>query len=123
VFLGEARMYDKPVNLPVELDVSKAMDLGLEIDANAGSPEELREKALEERADVELRAFNAKNVPVTLEIRQQIESYRPDPILSNSSDLFRRKDGNFVWRLRVPANGMKVLTYSVEVPKPPDTEK
>ena len=123
VFLGEARMYDKPVNLPVELDVSKAMDLGLEIDANAGSPEELREKALEERADVELRAFNAKNVPVTLEIRQQIESYRPDPILSNSSDLFRRKDGNFVWRLRVPANSMKVLTYSVEVPKPPDTEK
>ncbi len=123
VFLGEARMYDKPVNLAVELDVSKAMDLGLEIDANAGSPEELREKGLDERADVELRAFNAKNVPVTLEIRQQIERYGPDPILSNSSDLFRRKDGNFVWHLQVPANGMKVLTYRVEVPKPPDPEK
>ena len=123
VFLGEARMYDKPVNLPVELGVSKAMDLGLEIDANAGSAEELRENALDNRADVELRAFNAKNAPVTLEIRQHIETYGPDPVLSNSSDLFRRKDGNYVWRLRVPANGMKVLTYRVEVPKPPDTQK
>jgi len=120
VFLGEASMYDKAVNLPVELGVSKAMDLGLEIDATSPDNEELRELNLLSRTDAEVRAFNAKSMPVTLEIRQHVEG---NSVLSNSSDLFRRKDGNYVWRLRVPANGMKVLTYRVEEPRPPESEK
>ena len=116
IFLGEASMLDKPVNLPVELGVSKAMDLGLEIDAASTGPEELRELNLRGRTDVEVRAFNAKSVPVTLEMRQNIDG---DSVMSNSTDLFRHKNGNFVWRLRVPANGTRVLNYRVELPQPP----
>jgi len=116
VFLGEASMRDKPVNLPVELGVSKAMDLGLEIDAPSPEVEEVRELKLQDRVDVEVRAFNGKSKPVTLEFRQPIED---DSVTSNSTDLFRRKDGKLVWRLRVPANGTYVLNYRVDWPLPP----
>jgi hypothetical protein len=117
VFLGEATMFDKPVNLPVELGVSMALDLGVEIDATPAKREELLEVNLLERTDVEVRAFNAKSVPVNLEFRQNIDG---DPVLTNSTDLFRRKDGNFVWRLRMPANGTRLLNYRLEWPKPPE---
>jgi hypothetical protein len=112
-FIGEASMSDKPVNLPVELGVSKAMDLGLEIDAAGLDIEELQGLKLRDRADVEVRAFNGKRVPVTLEFRQPVED---NSVTSNSTDLFRRKDGNLVWRLQVPANGTHVLNYRVEWP-------
>jgi hypothetical protein len=116
IFLGEASMTDKPVNLPVELGVSKAMDLGLEIDTTYTGREELREQNLRERVDAEVRAFNAKTIPVVLELRQYIDG---DSVLASSTDLFRQKDGNFVWRLRVPANGTRVLGYRIEWPELP----
>jgi hypothetical protein len=118
VFAGEASMGDRPVNLPVELGVAKALDLGLEIDVAQASNEQLRETRLDERADVDLRAFNAKGVPVTLEIRQLVAGYMSDAVLAQSSEAFSRKYGDFVWRLRVPANGTKQLIYRVETPKP-----
>jgi hypothetical protein len=118
VFAGEANIGDRPVNLPIELGVAKALDLGLEIDVAQASTEQLRETKLDERADVELRAFNAKGVPVTLEIRQFVAGYTPDAVLAQSSETFSRKYGDFIWRLRVPANGTKQLIYRVETPKP-----
>jgi hypothetical protein len=116
IFLGEAKMYDKPVNLPVELAVSKAMDLGLEFEVTYVNREDLLKLNLRDRTEVEVRTFNAKSVPVTLELRQYIDR---DSVLTNSTDIFRRKDGNFVWRLRVPANGTRVVNYRVEWPMLP----
>ena len=70
-FAGEARMSDKPVNLPVELDRGDgARSRPRRSTSTASDPKKLRDAKLAERADVELRAFNAKGVPVTLEIRQ-----------------------------------------------------
>jgi len=122
LFAGEARMSDKPVNVPVELDLAKALDLSLAIDVRRPDPEELRDAELSERADVELRAFNAKGVPVTLEIRQYAGAYMPGATIPKSSDRFRRKYGDFAWRLRVPANGTRVLTYRLEMPDVADDQ-
>ena len=121
LFMGEARMEDQPVNLPVELSVAMALGLGLEIDATEATRDELRNTGLDERTDIELRAFNAKSVPVTLEVLQY-GGYRPNARISKSSQRVRRKYGDFVWRLRVPANGSKTLIYRFEQPKDADSE-
>jgi len=121
LFMGEARMEDQPVNLPVELSVAMALGLGLEIDATEATRDELRNTGLDERTNIELRAFNAKSVPVTLEVLQY-GGYRPNARISKSSQRVRRKYGDFVWRLRVPANGSKTLIYRFEQPKDADSE-
>lgn len=116
LFVGEAHMDDQPVSLPVELAVAMALDLGLEIDATEATRDELRNTGLEERTDVELRAFNGKRVPVSLEILQ----YGGDQANSKvrrSSQRVGRKYGDFAWRLRLPANGSKILTYRIEQTK------
>jgi hypothetical protein len=116
LFIGEARMTDKPVDVPVELGVAKALDLGLTIEVDQADAGELRDANLDDRADVDLRAFNAKGVPVTLEIRQYVNEYMGDVTISNSSERFFHKYGDYAWRLRLPANGTGALTYRLEVP-------
>lgn len=117
LFVGESSMLDKPVNLPVELDLAKAIDLAVSIGVDPTAPEVLRQQRLAYRADVELRALNAKGVPVTLEVLQQYDAYTPNTRILNASQRAGRKDGNFAWRLRVPANGTQLLTYRLEMPK------
>jgi len=116
LFAGEARIYDKPVNVPVELEVAKALDLGLSIDVVQADSGELNEAGLEDRADVEMRVFNAKGVPVTLEVRQYVSEWMGEVTIPKSNQRTHRKYGDFAWRLRVPANGTRVLTYRLEVP-------
>jgi hypothetical protein len=121
LFVGEAHMDDQPVSLPVELAVAMALDLGLEIDATEATRDELRNFGLEERTDVELRAFNGKSVPVTLEILQYGGDWANAKI-QKSSQRVGRKYADFAWRLRIPANGSKILTYRIEraVEAPPE---
>ena len=62
-----------------------------------------------------LRALNAKGVPVTLEIRQYADAYHaqcadPERRVRRTG----RKYGDFAWRLRVPANGARLLTYRLD---------
>ncbi|HYJ39511.1 MAG TPA: hypothetical protein VEW08_01905, partial [Steroidobacteraceae bacterium] len=93
----------------------------LTIDVDPGDPEELRDANLDERTDVELHALNAKGVPVTLEIRHYAYVHTRAKISKSSQRAFR-KYGDFAWRLRVPANGRKVLAYRFEQPSAPDTD-
>ena len=116
LFVGESRMLDKPVNTPIELGLAKALDLGLEIGVKSADPDELRGTGLDFRADVELRALSAKGVPVTLEVRQFLNEYTADSTIPKASQRTGRKYGDFAWRLRVPANGTKSLTYRIEAP-------
>ena len=117
LFVGEANMLDKPVNLPVELDLAKAIDLAVSIGVDPTAPEMLRQQRLDYRADVELRVLNAKGVPITLEVLQLNRWYTANARILNASQRAGRKDGNFAWRLRVPANGTQLLTYRLEMPK------
>lgn len=123
IFAGEAHMFDKPVNLPVELNVANALDLTLDITVEPASPEELNLAELENRADVELRALNAKGVPVTIEIRQFIDQYRANAKIPKSNLKVSRKNGDFAWRLRIPANGSGTLTYRIDMPEEVDPDE
>jgi hypothetical protein len=116
VFMGEARMSDKPVNVPVELDLANALDFGLTIDVAQADSGELKELNLGDRADVDLRAFNAKGVPVTLEFRQYVGQWMGEVTIPKSSRPAHRKYGDYAWRLRVPANSSRSLTYRLETP-------
>ncbi len=117
VFAGESEMSDTPVNLPVELIVANAIDLAIDISVDAASTDELEAADLAARADVELRALNAKGVPVTIEIRQVNDRYHPNAKVVKSNRRVGRKHGDFAWRLRVPANDAQTLTYRIDMPK------
>jgi hypothetical protein len=116
VFTGEARMADKPVNAPVELGVARALDLGLEISVRRPAPEALGDASLTRLDEVELHVLNAKGVPVTLEILQHDDESTPGATIPKSSQRTFRKNGNFAWRLRVPANGTQALTFQLVTP-------
>ena len=113
LFVGEARMDDQPANLPVELSVARALDLGLEIEAREATREELRTAGLDGRTDIEVRAFNGKSVPVTLEILQYRSGWSNEKV-QRSNHRVGSKYGDFAWRLRIPANGSRILTYRIE---------
>lgn len=114
LFAGESEMSDKPMGLPVELDVAMARDLAMDITVDAAATEELDAAKLEARADVRLRALNAKGVPVSIEIRQANDAYHPNAKIVKSNRRVGRKFGDFAWRLRVPANNAATLTYRIE---------
>lgn len=117
LFAGESEMSDKPVSLPVELNLAMARDLAMDIDVDAASTDELDAANLEARADVNLRALNAKGVPVTVEVRQYGGDYHPNAKIVKSNRRVGRKFGDFAWRLRVPANNAQTLTYRIDMPK------
>jgi hypothetical protein len=119
IFGGETRMFDKPVSVPVELEMTDALDLGIVVGVDHGDPEQLRDANLAQRTDVALRAFNAKSAAVPLEIRQYVGT---GVSLVKSSASSSRKHGDFVWRLRVPANGTRTLSYRLEAPRHEDDE-
>jgi len=121
-FIGENEILDKPVNTPVEFRFASALDLGVDIDVKPGSPEQMRAEGIMDRADVELRAINAKARPVTLEIRQRLYEGKYNTKIVNPSQRVGRKYGDFAWRLRVPANGSKLLTYRIELPRTSESE-
>ena len=116
VFAGEAHMADKPVDVPVELAVARALDLGLEISIGRPPAEVWQDASITKLNDVELHVLNAKGVPVTVEILQHDDAYTPGLAVQKSSERTFRKHGNFAWRLRVPANGTQVLTYQLVTP-------
>lgn len=114
LFTGESEMSDTPVRLPVELELTMARDLAMDITVDAAATDELDAAKLEARADVALRALNAKGVPVTIEIRQYGGDYHPNAKIVKSNRRVGRKFGDFAWRLRVPANNSETLTYRIE---------
>jgi len=106
IFIGEALLDDKPVGVPIELALAGAMDLALEVSVD----EDAAKESDEEFVDVELRVSNAKGRPVTVEVRQQL----PEDIairVERANHRTGRKFGDYVWRLKVPANSVESLTY------------
>jgi hypothetical protein len=120
LFAGESQISDKPVRLPVELNLAMGRDLAMDITVNSATTDELDASNLEARADVRLRALNAKGVPVTIEVRQENDRYHPNAKIVKSNRRVGRKFGDFAWRLRVPANDAETLTYRIDMPKEAD---
>lgn len=105
VFAGETPMGDKAVDLPIELTLGRATDLSLELLA-----EEIEDSDHEE-GDVIVRAYNAKAWPVQLEIRQPPSDGDVAFEVVASTHRMRRKFGDLMWRVTVPANSATELRY------------
>lgn len=104
IFLGAARFGDKAVGVPAELELAGALDLMLEAS--------YEEHPDEEFTDVMLRITNAKDHPVTVEIRQEMPEDIPLRI-ERANHRTGRKFGDYLWRLKLAAHSVDTLTYRV----------
>ena len=111
VFAGEADMGDRPVGLPVELTIGRALNLTLETTSDFD---------LERRLGVkftivgrEHRVVNHKGTAVTMEIRHSIAGWESLKV-RRSSLRATSKYGDLAWRFNVPAGGVEVLRYELE---------
>jgi hypothetical protein len=113
VFAGEAEIADKPVGLPVELAIARALNVTLE------SKTELRDEgakagALRAAVSAEHRISNAKNATIEVEIRHAAGGAWQALRLRSSSSPMRKKYGDFAWRLKVPPQSEVTLRYELE---------
>jgi hypothetical protein len=117
LFSGEGSMHDTAVGVPAEIPLAGAIDLGLEISVDESDEEDRDGDEIAHVADAEIRIANAKGIPVTVEIRQQLGEYSANAQIKRASHSTIRKFGDFAWRVRVPANSADTLTYRLRLPK------
>jgi hypothetical protein len=113
VFAGEAWMADKPVGLPVDLEIGRALNLMLEATTErayegAGADFDVISVLAEHRI------MNNKGVPIEIEVRHGWSDRFTDVDVRDSSAPARRKYGDYMWRITVPANEARLLTYVLE---------
>jgi hypothetical protein len=114
VFGGEAAIDDKPVGLPVELTIGRAMNVALEVDVDWDSETELRDACVDRVVvTAEHRIVNNKSVPVELEIRHPSDGGYRNAELDESSRPMRKKYGDFAWRFAVSPGTQGVLRYEL----------
>lgn len=104
VFAGEAEIADRPVGLPVELVLGRALNVMLEVTSDRSRSGERVVAATEHRI------VNNKSVAIDLEIRHAVEGYYTDVTLDDTSRPMRRKYGDLAWRFSVPP-GEEQLSY------------
>jgi hypothetical protein len=121
IFTGDDRMPDTSVGAPAELLLGRANDLALSVDNVSDlnkpelSPGNVLRAFFKRRIyfPLQLRVSSAKNLPVTIEIRQgpieEIEDFR----VKGASRPTQRKAGDYLWRFAVPAHGEATLSYQV----------
>jgi len=109
VFAGEADIGDRPVGLPVELEIGRALNVLLEVTTDWEPRGRNVDRVL---VETEHRIVNNKAVPIELEIRQGAESEYTDVKLRKSSRPMRRKYGDLAWRFVVPP-GEELLRYEI----------
>jgi hypothetical protein len=125
VFVGDARLRDSPVGVPIELGIGRSTDLDLQIlnseqadlslDSIDPGAKDLLVALLTRRAYIplSLRIVNAKPKAVTFELRQGPLQEFLDLRVKNASLRPQRKAGDYLWRITVPANGEALLSYEV----------
>jgi len=108
VFAGEADIQDKPVGIPVEVSIGRAMNLTLESqfeidDLEIGETERID-------VSVEHRVVNDKEAPVEVEIRHGI-AYWTTPRVSRATLRTQRKYGDLMWRFTLAPGATQELRY------------
>jgi hypothetical protein len=117
VFAGEADMADKPVGLPVDLEIGRALNLTLEATTeNAYEGGNADFDVISVMA--EHRVMNNKGVPIEMEIRHGWSELFTDVEVRRSSAPAGRKYGDYMWRITVPANETRLLTYELDAIEP-----
>ena len=111
VFAGEAEIADRPVGLPVELVLGRALNVMLEVTTD---PSRDGGRVV---ATTEHRIVNNKSVPIDLEIRHGVEGWYTDVEVDSTSRPMRRKYGDLAWRFAVPP-GEEQLSYRLSALEP-----
>ena len=109
---GEAALGDRPVGLPVELVIGRALNVLLETTTEYGGRGGDRVVVTTEH-----RIVNNKAVPIDLEIRHALEDYYTDVEVESSSRPMRRRYGDLAWRFAVPP-GEELLRYELSAREP-----
>jgi hypothetical protein len=111
VLAGEAEVSDRPVGLPVELVIGRALNVLLEVTTewDYGATRRNEDRVV---VTTEHRIVNNKSVPIELEIRHGVEGYFTDVDVERSSRPMRRKYGDLAWRFEV-APGEALLRYEL----------
>ena len=115
-FAGESDIRDNAVGAPAEFSIGFAQHVTLDAiqDAEA-EPRRNWSSLLTHRAYVpmDLIIDNDKPVPVEVEIRQGDLFDFVDARIIGASQAPQRKAGDYMWRIRIPANGTAQLHYTV----------
>ena len=112
VLAGEAELGDRPVGLPVELVIGRALNVLLETTTEYGGRGGDRVVVATEH-----RIVNNKAVPIDLEVRHGVESFYTDVDVESSSRPMRRRYGDLAWRFSVPP-GEELLRYQLSAREP-----
>lgn len=114
VLAGEAEIGDRPVGLPVELVIGRALNVLLETTTEWDYGGRNEDRVV---ARTEHRIVNNKGVPVDFEIRHGVESYYTDVTVERTSRAMRRKYGDLAWRFSVRP-GEELLRYELSALEP-----
>jgi hypothetical protein len=119
VFTGDDRMGDTAVGAPSEFVLGLANDLAIDctdvtsLEDSESGPGFMALLTRRAYFPLEMRITNAKNVPVTFEVRQgpieEIDDFR----VKGANRPTQRKAGDYMWRFTVPANGDATLSYRI----------
>ena len=105
LFIGQRGMRDVPVGEEFELPIAPAPDV--EVKGRLVSDDSSGDG---ERVTLEFTVTNAKPQPVTFELRQRPEG--DDFHIFSETRRHVLKNGDDVWRLKLPANGSVKLSYA-----------
>lgn len=114
VFAGQARFEDKGVGLPVELLFGQSMDLTIEQQTLEQEQLSRRDDFDRMRASLAVTVRNDKPHAVEIEITPGEAGSRGFRIVRSSARSVIAPGGYPMWRLRIPARGSQVLTYTIE---------
>jgi hypothetical protein len=120
LFSGEGSVRDTAVGVPIEIALAGALDLALEYRFDHDDDED---EDMAEFHDAEIRIANAKEMPVTVEIRQQLHEDTAHATVARSNHRTKRKFGDFAWRVKVPANAASMLSYRLRLPEPAEEDE
>jgi hypothetical protein len=111
VFAGEAEILDKPVGLPVEIAIARALNLSSEY-THFNNPKFSDGSRI--RVESTHHFVNNKELPVSVEVRHAGDSDMTSPVVIRSSLRAGKKNGELAWRFKVPAGGEQWLRYDLE---------
>jgi len=110
VFAGEAQMADKPVGLPIELTIARALNVTIEVTTDWDYAGAGKQRVI---VETQHKIANNKSVPIDIEIRHAVQGGYTDARVDRSSKPMRKKYGDLAWRFTVPPATEQVLRYEV----------
>lgn len=108
-FLGQDRIQDISVGLPIEITLGKAM--GVRLQCRLAGDKPMRKTT---RRSYEISVSNDKPMPITFELRQPM--WEGVDIISESQRHAVKPTG-YVWTVALQPDATKVLRFTVEVPR------